>query len=183
MQASHMSTTSTVVPSVCKPRPGGLVPETVRHAPETELRTHWHHQHHGSYAAGQLERHETPDPVRSDALDSRFHCVRQQADRHDRYQLDSIVLERHSRQYAWADSYVLHVTAVRQERCLRELTCSARVAVGVVADPSMWWPIRCGGAGSRSMRLFGVGQAGVPAPRAVSRRTREGQGHESPLSP
>ena len=29
-----------------------------------------------------MERHETPDPVRSDAVNPRFHCVRQQADRH-----------------------------------------------------------------------------------------------------
>jgi hypothetical protein len=36
---------------------------------------------------GQLERHETPDPVRSDAVESRFHGVRlafgSEADLHD----------------------------------------------------------------------------------------------------
>jgi len=32
-----------------------------------------HHQHHRSYAPDQFERDEIPDPVRSDALDSRFH--------------------------------------------------------------------------------------------------------------
>ena len=39
-----------------------------------------HHQPHGSDALERSERHETPDPVRSDAVDSRFHGVRQQAD-------------------------------------------------------------------------------------------------------
>jgi hypothetical protein len=56
-------------------------PRAARHVPETGLRTRRHHQHHGSYALDQLERHETPDPVRSDAVNSRFHGVRQQADR------------------------------------------------------------------------------------------------------
>jgi hypothetical protein len=37
------------------------------------LSRRWHHQHHCSYAPDQFERDETPDPVRSDALDSRFH--------------------------------------------------------------------------------------------------------------
>jgi uncharacterized protein len=54
---------------------------------KTGLRTRRHHQHHGSYALGQLERNETPDPVRSDAVNPRFHCVRQQTDRHDQHEL------------------------------------------------------------------------------------------------
>jgi hypothetical protein len=32
-------------------------------------------------APDQLERHETPDPVRFNAMESRIHGVRQQADR------------------------------------------------------------------------------------------------------
>jgi hypothetical protein len=35
----------------------------------------------------KLERHETPDPVRSSAVNSRFHSVRQQANRHDQHKL------------------------------------------------------------------------------------------------
>ena len=54
-------------------RPGGT-------SLKTGLRSRRHHQPHGSYALDQLERHETPDPVRSDAVDSRFHGVQQQAD-------------------------------------------------------------------------------------------------------
>jgi hypothetical protein len=61
------------------PETGGLVPET-------GLRAHRHHQHHGPDAPGQLERHETPDPVRSHAVNPGFQCVRQQADRHDRHE-------------------------------------------------------------------------------------------------
>ena len=34
-----------------------------------------------------VERHETPDPPRSDAVKARFHCVRQQTDRHDQPKL------------------------------------------------------------------------------------------------
>ena len=45
-------------------------------ASETGLRPHRHRQHHGPDAPGQLERHETPDPVRSNAVDVRFHGVR-----------------------------------------------------------------------------------------------------------
>jgi len=44
-------------------------------SPETGLRSHRHHQHHGPGAPGQPDRHETPDPVRSNALDVRFHAV------------------------------------------------------------------------------------------------------------
>jgi hypothetical protein len=61
-----------------KPRPAS---RAARHVPETGLRARPHHQHHGSYALDQPERHETPDPVRPDAVNSRFHGVRQQADR------------------------------------------------------------------------------------------------------
>jgi hypothetical protein len=32
-----------------------------------------------------VERHETPDPVRSDAVNPGFHFVRQQAHLHDQY--------------------------------------------------------------------------------------------------
>jgi hypothetical protein len=33
-----------------------------------------------------MERDEIPHPVRSDAVESRFHCAGQQADRHDQHQ-------------------------------------------------------------------------------------------------
>jgi hypothetical protein len=33
-----------------------------------------------------MERHETPNPARSDAVNSRFQCVRQQAHRHDQHE-------------------------------------------------------------------------------------------------
>jgi hypothetical protein len=52
-------------------------PRPVGSFPKTGLRSHRHHQHHGSYAPDQFERHETPVPVRSNALEVRFHCVRQ----------------------------------------------------------------------------------------------------------
>jgi hypothetical protein len=45
-------------------------------SPKTGLRPRRHHQHHAPGAPGQLERHETPDPVRSDAVKPRFQCVR-----------------------------------------------------------------------------------------------------------
>ena len=44
---------------------------------ETGLRTRRHHQHHDPGAPDQPERHETPDPARSDAVNSRFQHVRQ----------------------------------------------------------------------------------------------------------
>ena len=44
---------------------------------ETGLRTRRHHQHHDPGAPDQPERHEPPDPVRSNAVNSRFHGVRQ----------------------------------------------------------------------------------------------------------
>jgi len=40
--------------------------------PKTGLRSHRHRQPHGPDALGQPERHETPDPARSDAVNSRF---------------------------------------------------------------------------------------------------------------
>jgi hypothetical protein len=43
-----------------------------------------------SPAPNQLERHETPDPVRSDAVDVRFHRVRQRTDRHHQRKLTEI---------------------------------------------------------------------------------------------
>jgi hypothetical protein len=43
---------------------------------KTGLRSRRHHQHHGSPAPDQLERHETPNPVRSNAVEPRFQCVR-----------------------------------------------------------------------------------------------------------
>jgi len=59
------------------PDPGQLVsrgrPGTSQ---RTELRARRHHQHHSSYAPDQPERHETPDPGRSDAVNSRFQGVR-----------------------------------------------------------------------------------------------------------
>ena len=50
-------------------RPGGT-------SQETGLRTRRHHQHHDPGAPDQPERHETPDPARSDAVNSRFQRVR-----------------------------------------------------------------------------------------------------------
>jgi hypothetical protein len=58
------------------PRPGGRFPKT-------ELRSHRHHQQHGPGAPGQLERNETPVPVRSNALDVRFQSIRLWADLYD----------------------------------------------------------------------------------------------------
>jgi len=50
------------------PRPRRLVPSAFPRERKTELRSHRHHQHHAPCVAGQLERHETPDPVRSNAV-------------------------------------------------------------------------------------------------------------------
>jgi len=44
------------------------MPAAGRLVPETGLRPHWHRQPHVPGAPGQLERHETPDPARSDAV-------------------------------------------------------------------------------------------------------------------
>ena len=52
------------------PRPCGT-------SQKTGLRTHQYHQPHGFVGTDQLQRYETPDPVRSNALDPPFHCVRQ----------------------------------------------------------------------------------------------------------
>jgi hypothetical protein len=54
--------------------PGGTSKEALR--PRTGLRSHRHHQHHRVGAPGQLERHETPDPRRSDAVKPLIQCVR-----------------------------------------------------------------------------------------------------------
>src|SRR5262249_36586423 len=45
--------------------PGQLEAAAGGTAPETELSSRWHHQPHDPGAPGQLERDETPDPVRS----------------------------------------------------------------------------------------------------------------------
>jgi hypothetical protein len=59
-------------------RPGQSQPSQPGNTfPKTGLRPHRHHQHHGPDAPGQLERNETPDPVRSNALNVRFQDVRQ----------------------------------------------------------------------------------------------------------
>jgi hypothetical protein len=55
--------------------------------PETGLRSHRHRQPHGPGAPGLAERHETPAPVRSNAVESRFHCLRQRAELHDQLAL------------------------------------------------------------------------------------------------
>ena len=47
------------------PQPGGTFPKI-------GLRSRWNHQHHVPGAPGQLERYETPYPVRSDAVKPRF---------------------------------------------------------------------------------------------------------------
>ena len=47
-----------------------------RHVRETGLRTRRHHQHHDPCVPDPAERHETPDPVRSDAVKPRIQCVR-----------------------------------------------------------------------------------------------------------
>ena len=52
-----------------------LVPSAFLRERKIELRSHRHHQHHTPCVAGQLERHETPDPVRSDAVKPRIQCV------------------------------------------------------------------------------------------------------------
>jgi hypothetical protein len=44
---------------------------------DSELSSLWHHQQHGPAAPDRLERHETPNPLRSDAVESRIQCVRE----------------------------------------------------------------------------------------------------------
>ena len=56
--------------------PGQPVSRSQAARPETKLRSHRNHQQHDPGAPGQLERHETPDPVRSNAVKSWFHDVR-----------------------------------------------------------------------------------------------------------
>src|SRR6516165_1491762 len=46
----------------------------------TALRSLRHHQHHDPGEHELPERHETPDPARSNALKARFHGVRCRAD-------------------------------------------------------------------------------------------------------
>src|ERR1700757_613714 len=47
--------------------------------PKTGLRSHWHRQPHDPGVPGSLERHETPDPRRSDAVKPGIQCVRRGA--------------------------------------------------------------------------------------------------------
>jgi len=54
------------------PAPGSSPPPAPRAAPASGLRS----RPAPDPGAGPMERHETPDPVRSDAMDPRFHCVR-----------------------------------------------------------------------------------------------------------
>jgi hypothetical protein len=56
-----------------------LLPVVTRPAKKTGLRSHRHHQHHRTGGSEPLERHETPDPVRSGAVEARFQCVRVRA--------------------------------------------------------------------------------------------------------
>jgi hypothetical protein len=56
--------------------------------PETGLRSHRHHQHHDPCVPDPAERHETPDPVRSSAVEPRFHGVRQRTELHDELTLN-----------------------------------------------------------------------------------------------
>jgi hypothetical protein len=65
-------------PVAVRARPGrSLAPQPGDTVPETGLRPRRHHQHHEPGAPGQLERRETPVSVRSNALNVRFHGVRQ----------------------------------------------------------------------------------------------------------
>jgi hypothetical protein len=54
---------------------------------ETGHRPRRHHQHHAPGAPDELERYETPDPLRSDAVEARIQCVRQRTDLHDQLKL------------------------------------------------------------------------------------------------
>src|SRR5689334_23158424 len=49
--------------------------------PKAGLTSHRHHQPHCPGRRDQLERYETPDPVRSNAVEPRFHCVWQASGR------------------------------------------------------------------------------------------------------
>jgi hypothetical protein len=61
------------------PARAGTRPGSTRgqHHAAVPLRSHQHHQQHGPDAPDQLERHETPDPLRPGAVEARFQCVRQ----------------------------------------------------------------------------------------------------------
>ena len=50
---------------------------------KTGLRTHRHHQHHGSHAPDHLNAMKPRIQCVLSAVDSRFHCVRPQTNRHD----------------------------------------------------------------------------------------------------
>src|SRR5436190_2048842 len=56
------------------PARAGTRPGSTRgqHHAAVPLRSHRHHQQHGPDAPDQLERHETPDPLRPDAVKARF---------------------------------------------------------------------------------------------------------------
>jgi len=56
-----------------------LLPVVTRPAKKTGLGSHRHHQHHRTGGSEPLERHETPNPARSDAVKARFQCVRVRA--------------------------------------------------------------------------------------------------------
>jgi len=58
-------------------RPVPPAPQPGDTLPKAGLRPRRHHQHHDPGAPGQLERHETPVSVRSNALNVRFQDVRQ----------------------------------------------------------------------------------------------------------
>ena len=64
-------------PVAVRARPGqSLAPQPGDTFPKTGLRPCRHRQHHEPGAPGQLERHETPVSVRSNALNIRFQGVR-----------------------------------------------------------------------------------------------------------
>ena len=67
------------VPARYRPRHArngrGTFPEPPQHASRTGLRSHRHHQHRDPGDPDQLERDETPDPVRSGAVKPRIQCV------------------------------------------------------------------------------------------------------------
>ena len=56
-----------------------LLPVVTRPAKKTGLRSHRHHQHRRTGGSEPLEPHETPDPVRSSAVETRIQCVRVRA--------------------------------------------------------------------------------------------------------
>ena len=78
-----LGTAGTEPPTVWMPRSAGGPWPGAPGSRKTGLRSHRHRQPHGSGPLGQLERHETLDPVRSSAVEPRFHWVRQRAELHD----------------------------------------------------------------------------------------------------